>query len=359
VSDHEGRISPGQALFLVLIGVVAGGIYIWPATVVRAAGQASLVSTLGTCLVACVVLYLWTRLCPGGLLAILDHPVGRALAIAYAFLLAAYLVDVLALFATLSTKVLNPRTSPLVFLFVAAGAATWIAVHPFASIARLAQLWTPIVLLLTVAVGLGGLHEMDLPGALLPSLGRQPLTVWHGIEAGVYLWTPYPILLTVAGRLRWRQFRPIWLGLVGQCLTLLWLYAVVAGTMGTWPIVELHWPVVFVYETIELNSFFIAEIGVLVVVLWTVSFVLWWAINLWHLGLLAGPAGRLRPARSLLWPLAAGLGLLAALLMGFPRLAEDILSSAVGLGVTVWTVAVLLAAAVFRWRDRQPPVTEF
>lgn len=359
---EERSVSGGQAAMLILIGIATGGVYIWPGTAIRIAWQSAGWSAALAGPVVVGVLWLWHRLLGntletdlGAALAAAAGSWGRLLTLGYAILVIVYLAAVGALFGTLGNEVLAPRTSPLAFLGVAAGTGAWLATRPIRTLGRVAQLWAPIVSGLTVIVGLLGLQNLRWPGAILPAGAADTASVWDALLRSAYLWIPYPVLLTLVRRIRPRAERvplSVWGAVWAQWLVLLWLHALVVGTVGTWPAVLLHWPTVFVYELIAVSTFLITQVGALVVVLWTVSFVAFWAINVWHVGVLVGGAR----GRAAAWAgtvLGAALG---SLLIGFPHLSEEVLSS-LSIAIAAWTalgLATLGLRAGLRWLVRRP-----
>jgi hypothetical protein len=336
---------------------------------------------LGPLMVA--VMAIWERLVrtlPGDDLGILLIGAlgwwGRALLAALVMMLLAYFGTISALFGDLGREILAPRTSPLVFVGAALTVAAWLGSRPLRTVGRLAQFWATFTVVLTVAVGLLGLRHLDWPRALLPPAAVGVNPVWQGLVQSLYLLAPYPLWMTVQRRIQagrgprtdaggpygHRARCYLYGALIGQWVLLGQLYELAVGTLGTWPVALLAWPAVFTYELIELSSFFITEVGVLVVILWTVVFVVFLAVNIWHLALLAT---RVLPSLTRFWGdilvvmTVLGLGLS---LVAVPYNLTVILTENVSRGVLVWTTLVLLSllvrALLARFTRRRLAVTK-
>lgn len=266
-----------------------------------------------------------------------------------------YLACLGALFGNLGNAILAPKTSPFAFLGVAAGVGSWLATEPVRTLGRLAQMWAPVVVGLTIAVGVLGLQDVHWPRAILPTAAPALGPVVSALWRSAYLWVPYPVLLTLVRRIRPRTGRVPFLvmgapGRSGWCC------------FGSTPSWWARWapgrpfsctgPTVFVYDLIAVSTFLIAQVGALVVVLWTVTFVAFWAIQMWHVGVLVRGAAA-RPATPVIW---AGTALSAALggaLTEFPHLTQAILSSVLGGAIGLWTV-LSLASLALRAAVRRP-----
>ncbi len=346
----EDTITPAQAAMIAGIGIVAGGIYLWPQPTIQAGGQTAGWAVLAAGPMMMAALALWNALLRpwrgsdlGTVLSAALGLLGRLLTWWYAVLLILYMAAVGSLFGTLSSEVLAPRTPAPIFIVFAAGVGAWAATLRLPTLGRLAQLWATIAGVLTIAIGAVGVRNLHWPSATLPVIPLHLAPVVNAMLREVYLWVPYPLLLTLVRRTNspFRHVpRAVWISVWAQWALLIWLYALTVGTLGTWPVRELRWPTVFVYELIEVSSFLITQVGVLVVVVWTVVFITFWAANMWHIGVLLRGKARAADPRVVLAASALSVAL-GCVLQLFPAFTTQLLSADLSVAIALWTATSL------------------
>lgn len=291
----------------------AGGIYIWPRSLSLVAGQNAEIalglSVLWATAIFAGVTY-WARHAPGPtvvekLTQTLGPFFGWVVLGVSGSLTMVYLGAISALYLSVVTTIILPGNRVWSVALFLSGFTFWMANRPAVSIVRMITLSVPGLALLTFLVGILGIHLARYPGALLPHFPVHWARVGEATVQGVFFWIPILPLATLTSMLRpvnrAKVVRVTVVTMGIQGIILLGLYMLATSTLGPQGIVRLTWPMVFVYENIDLSNFFISQIGFFVAIIWTVTFAGFFAWHVWHQslvmeGLWRAPRGALRPA---------------------------------------------------------------
>lgn len=125
---------------------------------------------------------------------------------------------------------------------------------------RLFTLTIPGLTLLTlITVGLG-FENVQFPNALRPHVPIQWGNVYDATVSGTYFWVPILPLATAVGLVRDRfpaKVMPttLWTVVI-QIFLLVLLYSLAVMTLGPEGVAHATWPIVFVFENIDLSNFF-------------------------------------------------------------------------------------------------------
>ena len=166
----------------------------------------------------------------------------------------------------------------------------WLSTRPPISVVRLFTLTIPGLTVLTLITLALGIHNAQFPNALRPHWPMNWTVIGSATISGTYFWVPILPLATTVAMVR-RKFRRKILRATAWTVSiqiglLFMLYAVAVVTLGPEGVAGSTWPIVFVFENIDLSNFFISEIGLGVAIIWTVSFIGFIAWHIWHQGLL-------------------------------------------------------------------------
>ncbi|NMP25057.1 GerAB/ArcD/ProY family transporter, partial [Sulfobacillus harzensis] len=302
-------ISRGQFFLVTAISVVAGGVYIWPQTVLTDAGLDAPWAVLLSISVALAITWLQT-LWPAKTTGMTEFrrmqavwgwarwPVFLATAALYVPLDAAFL----ALFSQLLHQ-LYYRYTPLWFFAVTVLLMVgWLAGHSLTYVARNVQLWFPLIIasfLFLVFMALGHFREI---AALHPASVIRVVPIAKGMVATWYLWMQGEVIVTVGSHVRdtsWTQIRHWALAAVAfQGAIIVVIYALVVGTLGPALADTLEWPLVYIFSNLTVRTLFISRPSILIVVSWVVALLLYLTLHVFVLtinlqdGLSLSPRGR-------------------------------------------------------------------
>jgi hypothetical protein len=285
------RISAGQLFWMVGVTVVAGGVYIWPETVLRVAGFDALWALLAAIALATLVLALdltWAARVPG--LTYLDRLRRLWGPFAWFWFLGTTLIMLAidgalgALFAQMLQVFFYPNTPTWALLVLLIGLGTWFGSQSLTTVARNTQFWFPIVLVSFFVLAWMGLPLAHESGALTPYWPPTVHDLTTGIVATWYLWAQGPVAITLAPWVRgatWRQVRRWSLAaLVFQGTMLLIIGALVVATLGPWASRILQWPLIYVFTNLGPVAFFIARPGIFLLSTWSAALVFYVAVRL-------------------------------------------------------------------------------
>lgn len=288
-------ISPGQFFWMMLVSLVAGGIYLWPQYTVTAAGtDASLSLVLATAVSAGNV---WMQcrwaeaLNVSSLVDGLRKTWGRAGA---AFILATSGALILALdgillslYGDLLRTFFYPLTPRAVMVALVAAIVCWIAMRSVSVVARNVQFWTPIAVLGLLVVVLLSLPNVHHLAAIRPEVPIAWQGTVHGTVGAWFLFSNGGVAAGFATTIRWAKrsrTSELVLASVGvQGLLLLALLLLVLATLGPSAVSTLTWPIIYVFDLVVLRAFFVTGTGILLVLVWTVAMVLFLSVHIAHL----------------------------------------------------------------------------
>mgnify|MGYP001770668282 CR=1 FL=1 len=287
-------ISRGQFFLMTAVSVVAGGVYIWPQTVISESGRDAGWAILLSISIAMGLVWLQTLWPPHTtgatelgrmeeLWGIVRWPVFLATIVLYVILDGA----LLALFTQLLSIVFYPRTPRLVFSLSLILLSAWFAGKPLTHLARTVQFWFPLVIgsfLLLAILSLGNFRN---PTAMLPSGDIQLMPIGRGFLATWYLWIQGELIVTVGGHVRqtsWTTIRRWALAAIAfQAIIIVIIYGLVVGTLGPNAAVTLEWPLIYIFSNLTVQTAFISRPGLLIMVTWIIALVLYLAVHLWVL----------------------------------------------------------------------------
>jgi hypothetical protein len=357
-------ISPGQYFWLLAISAVAGGVYLWPAFILRIAGPNALFSLLLTMMVAAGAQALqahWSRTTGRGPYALgLVQPWRGAtwgILIIGTVLLLSTDVVLLALFSQLLKTFFYPVTPRLAIIVAMAAIAAWIGSRPLSTVARNVQFWAPFILLSFVLVVLLALSDVIFPNAITPSTAIYGTPI---VRASVGTWFLYAnggVTASLVPFVRWRSTpRPVLVSVLAiglQSAILLVLFWLVVATLGPESPTHLVWPIIYVLALVRVHGFFLEGLGLAILLIWTSAMVLYLSVHLfvlsWNLGALAKSGGH----RTLALGMAAILAL-GAVLIPNPIMASQLLFGYVSPGDLGWTILVVpVTYVITRWRARK------
>ena len=163
-------------------------------------------------------------------------------------------------------------------------AAIWIAGRPLSAVARSAQFWFPIILVLLFIVLAFSVRNLTFWSPVLPS-GHFLVIPWVKTILGTwFLFSNAAVVATLTPHVRWRRPRDPYVAAMaamgGQGMVLLLLYAISLVPLGPDALSRVYWPLVYVFSLISVQTFFLKGIGSFVIMVWTSTTVLYMAVHL-------------------------------------------------------------------------------
>lgn len=324
------RISPSQVFWIIAASVVAGGVYIWPQTLVRESGSDGLWGLLLAIALAVAILWTelsWARIVPGQ--ACTDRLRATWGALAYFWTFGTFALGVavdgsiLALFGAFLHIFFYPDTEPWVTRLLLATVGGWLACQSLPTLARNVQFWFPIVLLSFFFLAFLASPELKNLAFLRPDFPPNPAPMAAGALATWYLWIQGDQAVTLWRGLRggdWLVLRR-WATLAylfqGGMLLLIW--ALVVGTLGAYTPQILEWPMPYIFANLGPESFFIARPGIFVLSTWAIAVLLYLAGRFFTSSLNLQLAFGIRPERRVWLVASLVLGtLVVSSLLGSP-----------------------------------------
>lgn len=301
------RISHGQFLWVVMVTMVAGGIYVWPQVALSGGGAdwewAAVAAFLLSALSSRVQLA-WARRAAGATYFDRLHAVWGTLAWPwYAVDTAASLAldaMLLALYAQMLETFFYPSLSALPFRLLVGCLAGWFAAQSLPTLARNAQFWMPVVLASFLVLTAVTATQIHFPSALLPPWPPAPAAVAAGTGQIWFLWSEGEVSATLAPWVRgatWRSTARWALAAhLAQASVLAVAAFLVVATLGPWAARVLEWPMIYEFEGLGPTSLSLVRPNMLVIPFWTTAFVLYLAVRLFHRSLDIQSALRLAPA---------------------------------------------------------------
>lgn len=354
---------------VLIASYVAGGVYVWPRSLCLIAGSNGIVALVLTGLWGLFILggvAYWASVTPGKTAyQKLERTSGRFWSVLIAgiagILTMTYIAAIGALYITVLTTVVIPGHRAWALGVILMGYIFWLGTRPPISVIRLFTLTIPGLTLLTlITVGLG-FDNVQFPNALRPHVPIQWGNVYDATVSGTYFWVPILPLATAVGLVRDRfpsKVMPttLWTVVV-QIFLLLLLYSLAVMTLGPEGVAHATWPIVFVFENIDLSNFFITEIGLGVAIIWTVSFIGFIAWHVWHQSLLIEHVWKKRPGGLNPWVIALVIAAAAILVMRLslnPETLEAFLLNTLA-PINFWfsTIWVSIAVILTLWKRRQ------
>ena len=287
-----------EYITVLIAAYVAGGVYVWPRYLCLMAGQNGAVA-LGLSGVWGLLIFLgivfWANNTPGNtvyqkLVFTVGSTTARMVITVVGIMTMGYLALVGVLYIAVLTTVVIPGHRAWTLGLVLVIYLLWLSTRPPISVVRLFTLTIPGLTVLTLITLALGIHNAQFPNALRPHWPMNWTVIGSATISGTYFWVPILPLATTVAMVR-RKFRRKILRATAWTVSiqiglLFMLYAVAVVTLGPEGVAGSTWPIVFVFENIDLSNFFISEIGLGVAIIWTVSFIGFIAWHIWHQGLL-------------------------------------------------------------------------
>lgn len=280
MSDQQERpIGVFQYVTMVAVAVWTGQMYTWPLPLVEVAGSNGF-PVLGLGILYMVVSGLvhqaWLR--ESGQSSALARIGTAALAVSGMILVLVMDAALLSIFGNMLNVVFYAMTPRWALVMPMVGLAAWISIQPLVTIARLAQLWIPLVVGLSYLTVLAGINHIRFWSAV--SVGGIH---WTGIlpesraMAGILI--PFvPMMLLLAPQVNASRQRVrrgdygLWIVIMGVLTS---FYIVGLTVLGPEAIDHLRWPMVYLFATITFGgSFFISRVGVITVFFWSILMIL-------------------------------------------------------------------------------------
>lgn len=355
-------ISRAQYFFLLAMALLAGGVYIWPQSVVLAAGQNAPYAIVASGALAATAVWLktsWAGFAAGDTyVSALRNTWGRVLMwpILAVFLVLQLILamTLLALFGQLMGNAFFQFSSQWLIKAVIAGTAGWIASKSLNVLARNVQFWYMVMLVLTLVLTAMGLRDASLWTSIWPTAPFRLSPILFGILNVWYLWAEFGLITTLARHVRGTtlgQIRTIALGVIAmQTGILLVLFVLTEASLGPQALEALQWPLVFVFSNIDVSDFFISRIGGLVTIIWTAGMTFNLAIHIFSFSMnLQEALGFSELGRK--WVVGAVTVLVwaGAAEIYTPMLASMILTDIVNVGDLAATLTIMALAVVVAW----------
>ena len=195
---------------------------------------------------------------------------------------------ILSLYAKMLQAFFYPDLATWILRLVLIGVAAWLARQTLAVLARNVQVWFPISLLSLAILMLLAFPNARMPGGIRPVWPPEPQSVLQGVLQTGFLWSfPDAAVTMVVGLRRgtWpRVARLAGLSFAVQGLVLLALAVLLLGTLGPWPSETLMWPGIYLFVGLGPTSTSFLRPSMLILPMWTASFVLFQAVRLFAQG---------------------------------------------------------------------------
>lgn len=284
-------ISPGQYFWMIIISVVAGGVYLWPQFLVQQDGPNSLEAMFTTTAIALLITAGYVSLALAVQQPTFAQHVGQLVpgaGIALVFGITGILclgIDglVLDLFGQMMRTFFYPRTPTALLDGTILAVVASLAGRSLVAVGRTMQFWAPIILglLVLILAALMGYAQNWL--AARPS-GNWALYPWLHASAGTwYLYANRSVVATLTPHVRWRRPRDAYCWALGaitvQATALLALYVVIVGTLNLPAVAEMAFPLVYVVNLVTIHGFFLKGLGALAVIVWATSLVAYLTVH--------------------------------------------------------------------------------
>jgi hypothetical protein len=360
-------ISPGQFFLVAAVSVVAGGVYIWPETVLRDAGSDAPWSVLISIGCALGLVYLsasWPPRAPG------ETEFGRMRTVwgpwrwpLFGAMLALYVpLDsvLMALFSHMLHQIFYPLTPRWIFMASIVAMVGWLASAPLTHIARNIQWWFPLIIGSFFLLALMALTHFREGVALMPAAHLRLWPIARGTVATWYLWMQGEVIVTVGGHVRgasWRQVRRWAVAAIAfQAVVVIIIYALVVGTLGPTVSRTLEWPVIYIFSNLTVQTLFISRPSFFIIVAWVAALVLYLTIHLFVLSV--NLQDGFQASEGCRWGVVWALSLVEWILAQWwttPLLATDVVIHLIDPGALALTVSTTILAplilGVRRWRQ--------
>lgn len=369
-------ISRSQFFLLVMVSIVAGGVYLWPEYLVQKAGGDALWSLLTTLLVAIgltLLQVLWAVMVDRSTyfeaLQATWGPVCLWFMVPITVILTLGGVSILvALFVNMLSTFFYPETPAVVLAGIIMGAGFVIAIRPLATVARIVQFWFPLVLLSVLVIVVLSLGNIRFYTPLLPS-SELAIPAWARASLGTwFLYANGGLVTSLVPHVRWRgKPRPaLWamLAIALQGAILLLLYGLIMTTLGPTAVSRLTWPIIYLFGLVMLRTSFIQGIGMFVMINWTIAIVLYIGVNAFWVGWnVESVTGATDSGRRWMVSVISLLVLVAALQFPSDIAEKDALFRfynpisfvwTAGLGIASWCVAWVRKTIGWPARRREP-----
>lgn len=192
--------------------------------------------------------------------------------------------SLLALFSQLLHFNFYARTPLWVFNWSVVAMVAWLAGKSVSQVARNVQFWFPLIIasffLLTFLV----LPNVHLLTAIRPSSVITIKPIAKGMMSTWYLWVQGEVIVTLGAHVRgtpWTRIRRWALGAIAfQGFMIMFIYALVVGTLGPVAPTLLEWPLVFIFSNFTAPTLFFSRPGLFVIISWVIALTLYVAVTL-------------------------------------------------------------------------------
>lgn len=280
-------VGRGQFLWFVATSVVAGGVYIWPETLMRDAGPEAPWSILTSILLAMGLVSLdlwWASRTEGSVFfGRLSNLWGNAAFVwlsVNTVLLLLLDASVVTLFSDMVQAFYYSRTPLWLLRGTLLLLAGWMGAQSLVQVTRAAQFWLPLLLAgfcLLALFATGSLHHAYVLTPRVSPLDGNEL--FSGVVTMWYLWMESSVVITLAPFVRPSNRRSIWtatmIAIALQGLAIIAIYAVVVGTLGPRATALLAWPLSYVLNNLAPISLIIARASALIVPTWAIAALLY------------------------------------------------------------------------------------
>ncbi|MHB1954282.1 MAG: GerAB/ArcD/ProY family transporter [Sulfobacillus sp.] len=356
-------ISRSQFFFVTSVSIVAGGVYIWPQSVIADAGLDAPWSILLSITMALAIVWLQTAWPPGlngetsltrmrAIWGWVRWPIITITFCVY-FALDAALI---ALFSQLLHIEFYPLTPRWVFGLSALGLVGWLGGKSLTQVARNAQWWFPLIVgsfFLLAGMSLANFHQGD---AIRPSTVITIIPILKAVLSTWYLWIQGDIIVTIGAHVRdtpWRRIRVWALAAVGfQGIVLIIIYILVVGTLGPGMAKTLEWPMVYIFTNLTVQTIFISKPGLMIIIAWVIALVMYEMVHVFTLslniqdGFSLSERGRIMSV----WTMVVILAVIASRL-DTPLVATHLVVHWIDpIALTLTAITTLMSPLLVRWR---------
>lgn len=346
--------------------MIAGGIYIWPQSVLSDAGMDAPWSLVLSISLAFAIVWLQTSW-PAGLRG--DTALARMRWIwgwlrwpLYLGTICSYLIldsAITSLFSHLLHMEFYPKTPLWIFTVTTLAMVGWFAAKSLSQFVRNVQWWFPFLfgaLILLVLMALGNFHQW---AALRPSNLLAATPILKGLVSTLFLWVQGDLIVTMGIHVRetsWHEIRRLAFAAIGvQSFVILTVYMLVVGTLGPTVAKMLEWPAIYVFSNLTVPTLFISKPGLFIIIAWVAALILNIASHLSCLAInIQDGLGLTNRGRIVtVWILVVAL-MLIALNIPTPLMGRAIVLHIVDpMMLTLTDPAILLSAVLaYAWRRR-------
>lgn len=286
------RVNATQFATMVTAGYVGVGIFYFPRPLIAHAGLSGLWGLFVDAAVAfgfLKLIFVMARIVPDETLSayaskLLSKPGGYIAGLYTVIFHLVLAIAAVVVFASVMHNVFLPKT-PLwaleALLIVTAG---YMAGGGVLALARtLEATYIPVLVLTSLSVA--ALLSVQHPELYVPSRDVALVPILSGAYHQFFIFIGAEVVVTLSPFIkehdRKKAERYSYYALIGMTMLLAIQYEMVLGAFGPEVITKMRWPVVSAYRIIAVSGFYIAKVGTLLVVLWSIVIVAFSAVRLW------------------------------------------------------------------------------